>query len=98
MARRMALHAWRAGAAGVHRSALCLRAELTPTELRSLVMLMGRALARFGRVRGMTLFQPVAANSPRRSYFIDTDFAAVAASHMFGDETSHRLPDGASCR
>ena len=48
--RRLALHVWRAGATGIHRNDLCQRAELTPTELRSLVMLMGRALARFGRV------------------------------------------------
>ena len=33
--RRMALHVWRAGAAGIHRSALCQRTELMPAELRS---------------------------------------------------------------
>ena len=37
-ARRMALHVWRAGAAGIHWSVLCQRAELTPAELRSLMM------------------------------------------------------------
>ena len=46
-ARRMALHVWRAGAAGIHRSALCQRAGLTPRELRSLRMRMGHALRRF---------------------------------------------------
>ena len=98
MARRVALHAWRAGAVGIHRSDLCLRTELTPTELGSLLMRMGHALRRFQRERGMTLSRPVAANSPRQSYFVDPDFAAVAASQMFGDEMVHRLPDGASCR
>ena len=84
-ARRMALQVWRAGAAGIHRSALCQRAELTPAELRSLLMRMGRALARFQRERGMTLTRPVAANSPLQSYFVDPDFAAVANSRMFSD-------------
>ena len=95
-ARRMALHVWRAGAAGIHRSALCQRAELTPMELRALSMRMGRALARFQRERGMTLSRPVAANSPLQSYFVDPDFAAVADSQMFGDGMSDRLADGAS--
>ena len=96
-ARRMTLHVWRAGAAGIHRSALCQRAELTPVELRSLMMRMGRALARFQRVRGMTLPRPVAANSPLQSYFINADFAAVADSEMFGGGTGDRLADGAGC-
>ena len=94
-ARRMALHVWRAGAAGIHRSALCQRAELTPMELRSLSMRMGRALGRFQRERGMTLSRPVAANSPLQSYFIDPDFAAVAAYRMFGDGMPDLLVDGA---
>ncbi len=94
---RMALHVWRAGAAGIHRSALCQRAELTPTELRSLSMRMGRALARFQRERGMTLSRPVAANSPLQSYFVDPEFAAVAAAQMFDDGMLHRLADGAGC-
>ena len=84
-ARRMALHVWRAGAAGIHRSALCQRAELTPAEPRSLLMQMYHALRRFQRERGMILSRPVAANSPLQSYFVDPDFAAVATSHMFGD-------------
>ena len=96
-ARRMALHVWRAGAAGIHRSALCQRAELTPMQLRALSMRMGRALARFQRERGMTLSRPVAANSPLQSYFVDPDFAAVADSQMFGDGMSDRLADGAGC-
>ena len=94
-ARRMALHVWRAGAAGIHRSALCQRAELTPTELRSLSMRMGRALVRFQRERGMTLARPVAANSPLQSYFVDPDFAAVAAYQMFGDGMPDHPADGA---
>ena len=60
-------------------------------------MLMGRALARFGRDRGMTMARPVAANSARQSYFVDPDFAAVAAPRMFGDGMSHRPADGAGC-
>ena len=96
-ARRVALHVWRAGAAGVHRSALCQRAELTPTELGSLLMRMYHALRRFQRKRGMTLSRPVAANSPLQSYFVDTEFAAVADSQMFGGGMPDRLADGAGC-
>ena len=94
-ARRMALQVWRAGAAGIHRSALCQRAELTPAELRSTLMRMGRALGRFQRERGMTLSRPVAANSPLQSYFVDADFAAVADSQMFSDGVPAPLVDGA---
>ena len=93
-ARRMAFQVWRAGAAGIHRSALCQRAELTPAELRSLLMRMGRALARFQRERGMTLTRPVAANSPLQSYFVDPDFAAAANFRIFGDGTRDRPVDG----
>ena len=93
-ARRMTLHVWRAGAAGIHRSALCQRAELTPVELRSLSMQMGRALGRFQRERGMTLARPVAANSPLQSYFVDPDFAAVANAQMFGERVADRHGDG----
>ena len=89
-ARRMTLQVWRAGAACIHRSALCQRAELTPMELRTLTMRMGRALARFQRERGMTLARPVAANSPLQSYCVAPDFAAVAKDRMFGDG----MPDG----
>ena len=95
--RRMALHVLRAGATGIHRSALCQRAELTPTELCSLVMLMGRALATFGRERGTTLARPVAANSPLQSYFVDPDFAVVANSQVFGDGMPDQLVDDAGC-
>ena len=76
----MARHVWRAGEAGIHRSALCRSAELTPAELRSLLMRMGHALRRFQRERGLALPRPVAANSPLQSYF-----AAVATAHAFGD-------------
>ena len=89
--RRMALHVWRSGAEGIHRSALCQRTELMPAELISLLMRMGHALRRFRRERGMTLPRPVAANSPLQSYFVDPDFAAVASSQMFGERTADQL-------
>ena len=84
VARGMAWHVWRAGEVGIHRSVLCQRAELTPEELRSLMMRMGHALRRLQRERGVMLSRPVAANSPLQSYFVDPDFAAVATSHAFG--------------
>ena len=83
--RWLALQVWRAGAAGIHRSALCQRAELTPAELRSTLMRMGRALGRFQRERGMTLSRPVAANSPLQSYFVDAGFATMVNPRMFND-------------
>ena len=83
-ARGVARHVWRAGEAGIHRSALCQRTELTPGELSSSLMRMGHALRRFQRDRGMTLSRPVAANSPLQSYFVDPEFAA-ATSDAFGD-------------
>ena len=91
VARRMMLHVWRAGERGIHRSALCQRAELTPAELRSLLMRMGHALRRFQRERGTTLSRPVVGNSPLQSYFVDADFAAVATSEVFGDRTADQL-------
>lgn len=94
-ARRMALQVWRAGAAGIHRSALCQRVELTPAELRTLLMRMGHALRRFQQERGMTLSRPVAANSPLQSYFVDAGFAAAADSRMFDERMPDRLVDGA---
>ncbi len=45
----------------------------------------------------MTLSRPVAANSPLQSYFVDPDFAAVAASWMFGERTPRQLADGEGC-
>ena len=84
-ARRMARHVWRAGEVGIHRSALCQRVELTPAELRSLLMRMAHALRRFQRGRGVTLPRPVAANGPRQSDFIDANFASVATADAFGD-------------
>ena len=84
-ARGMALHVWRAGAAGIHRSALCQRTELTPGELRSLMMRMGHALRRFQQERGLALPRPVAANSPLQTYFVDPEFAMAATSDAFGD-------------
>ena len=88
-ARRVMFQVWRAGERGSHRDVLCQRADLTPVELRSLLIRMGHALGRFQRERGLALPRPVAANSPLQSYFIDPDFAAVAASQMFGE----RMPD-----
>ena len=85
VARRMALHVWRADEVGIHRSVLCQRTELTPGELRSLLMRMGHALRRFQRERGLVLSRPVVANSPLQSYFVDPAFAAVATADMFGD-------------
>ena len=88
VAGRVMFQVWRAGAAGIHRNTLCQRTDLTPVELRTLVMRMGRVLRRFQRERGMALSRPVAANSPLQSYFMDADFAAVA-SDLFGE----RMPD-----
>ena len=88
-ARRVMFQVWRAGERGIHRNVLCQRTDLTPVELRTLLMRMGHALGRFQRERGLALSRPVAANSPLQSYFIDPDFAAVAASQMFGE----RMPD-----
>ena len=84
-ARRVMFHVWRAGERGSHRNVLCQRADLTPAELRSLLIRMGRVLGRFQRERGMALSRPMAASSPLQSYFIDPDFAAVATSQMFGE-------------
>ena len=94
MARRTARHVWRAGAAGIHRRALRQRAELTPEELHSLLVRMGHSLRRFQRERRMTLPRPVVANSTLQSYFVDPDFAAVAASQMFGERTVDQLSNG----
>ena len=88
-ARRVMFQVWRAGERGSHRNVLCQRADLTPVELRSLLIRMGRALRRFQRERSLALPRPMAANSPLQSYFVDPDFAAVAASQMFGE----RMPD-----
>ncbi len=94
VARCMALCVWRSGTAGIHRSALCQRTELTPAELSSLLMRMGHALRRFQRERGMTLPRPVVGNSPLQSYFVDPDFAAVAASWMLAERILDQPADG----
>ena len=91
VARRVMFQVWRAGERGSHRNVLCQRADLTPVELRSLLIRMGHALGRFQRERGMALPRPVAANSPLQSYFVDPDFAAVAASQMFGERMRDQL-------
>ena len=93
VARRVMFQVWRAGERAIHRNVLCQRADLTPVELRSLVMRMGHVLRRFQRERGMALSRPVAANSPLQSYFVDPDFAAVA-SGLFGERTADQLSSG----
>ena len=92
-ARRVMFQVWRAGERGIHRNTLCQRTDLTPVELRSLLIRMGHALGRFQRERGMALSRPMAANSPLQSYFINADFAAVA-SDMFGERMPDQLSSG----
>ena len=92
---RVAFHVWRAGEAGIHRSVLCQRGELTPGELRSLLVRMSHALRRFQRERGLALSRPVAADSPLQSYLVDPEFAAAANSQMFDERRRERLADGA---
>ena len=41
VARRVMFQVWRAGERGIHRNVLCQRADLTPVELRSLLIRMG---------------------------------------------------------
>ena len=55
VARRVMFQVWRAGAAGIHRNTLCQRADLSPVELRLLLIRMGHALGRSQRERGMAL-------------------------------------------
>ena len=55
VARRVMFQVWRAGAAGIHRNTLCQRTDLSPVELRSVLMRMGHVLRRFQRERGMAL-------------------------------------------
>ena len=93
VARRVMFQVWWAGAAGIHRNTLCQRTDLSPVELSSLVMRMGRVLGRFRRERGMALSRPVAANGPLQSYFVDPDFAAVA-SDLFGERMPDQLSSG----
>ena len=93
VARRVMFQVWRAGERGIHRNVLCQRADLTPAELRTLVMRMGHALRRLQRERGLALPGPVAANSPLQRYFINADFAAVA-SDLFGERMPDQLSGG----
>ena len=92
-ARRVMFQVWRAGAAGIHRNTLCQRTDLSPVELGTLVMRMGRALGRFQWERGLALSRPMAANSPLQSYFINAEFAAVA-SDLFGERMPDQLSSG----
>ena len=78
-ARRVVLQVWQAGDAGIHRSALCRRTELSSEELRGLLVSMGHALRRFQRERGMRLSRPVVANTPLQTYRIAAEFGAVAS-------------------
>ena len=94
VARRVMFQVWRAGERGIHRNVLCQQADLAPVELRSLLIRMGHALGRFQRERGMALSRPVAPNSPLQSYFVDLEFAAVAASQMFDERTADQLSSG----
>ena len=90
---QMLRQVWRAGEAGIHRSTLCQRTELTPRELHSLLIQMGHTLRRFQRERGLTLSRPVVGNSPLQRYFVDPDFAA-AASDLFGERMPDQLSSG----
>ena len=93
VARRVMFQVWRAGERGSHRNVLCQRADLSPAELRLLLIRMGHALRRFQRERGLALSRPVAANSPLQSYFINADFAAVA-SDLFGERMPNQRSSG----
>ena len=42
----------------------------------------------------MMLPRPVVGNSPLQSYFVDPDFAAVAASWMFAERILDQPADG----
>ena len=68
-----------------------------PTELRTLLMQIGRTLRRFQWERGTTLSWPMEVNSPLLSYFVGADLAPVANSQMFGYRMLDRLVDGAGC-
>ena len=89
-ARRMMLEVCGAGESGIHRSALCQRADLTPAQLRSQLVSLSHAVRRFERRRGGALPRPVVPNTPLQSYCIDPDFAAALALGMFGE----RMPGG----
>ena len=91
--RRVMFQVWRAGERGIHRNVLCQRADLTPAELRSLLIRLGRVLGRFQRERGLALSRPMAANSPLQSYFVDPEFASVA-SDLFGERMPDQLSSG----
>ncbi len=91
----MVLQVWRAGVAGIHRSALCQHTGLTPAELGSLLIQMSHQLRRFQQGQRAMLFRPVTSNSRRQSYFVNPEFAAVAESQMFAEPMSHQMADGA---
>ena len=67
--RRVALHVWRAAERGIHRNTLCQRTDLSPVELGTLVMRMGRMLGRFQRERGLALSQAGGGQQPVAELF-----------------------------
>ena len=69
VARRVMFQVWRAGAAGIHRNTLCQRTDLTPMELRTLLMRMGRVLGRFQRERGLALSAAGGGQQPAAELF-----------------------------
>ena len=82
-AKRMALHVWRAGEAGIHRSVLYQRTavgELTlaPDAYWDSCGGSNRNAERLPR--------PVAANSLLQSYFVVAEFAAAATSEVFNSQ------------
>ena len=60
-------------------------------------MKMGRTLRRFQSERWTTLYRPMKADSPLRSYFVGADFASVANSQMFVERMPDWLLAGAGC-
>lgn len=75
--RRVLRETCRAGEEGIHRSALCCQARLTPDDLRSLLISMSYALKRFQRERGLILSKPVETDHRLQRYFINPSFAVV---------------------
>ena len=82
----MALHVWRAGDAGVHRSVLCQRTELMPGEAALVADVDGTGAAPVSAGKGAGASAAPASGSqrPLQSYFVDSDFTAVATPDVFG--------------
>ena len=110
VAGRVLWHVWRAGERGIHRNTLCQRTDLSPVELRSLLIRMGRVLGRFQRERGMALSRPMAGQQPaaellRRSRIrrggvrsVQREYAGLAVQWLAGPLTTacHRAPGRAN--